>query len=350
MKLIKRLVIFGIIGLVLLFVVGGIVLTLSINSIAKKGIEVGGTSALGVETKLSKASIGLFSGKFGLTGLDVSNPTGYPSPLFVHLGDAKVAVSLGSLTKDTIEVPEFTMDGLDVRLERRNGKSNYDVILANLEKFTGGSGTSTPKPTETKKEGQGKKLIVKELTLKNITIHADMVDGTTPGLADIAKVTVPIPEIKLQNVGQTGSGVGGSGVTIGELSSIIVQTIMAAAVEKGGVLPDQLLGELKTRLSGLGGLKGLDLKMLGEGGSVKAIGEQFGAKVTDLGSGAKKAVEDATKGLGPAGEKAAQEATKQIDKATEKLKGLLPKKDAPKPAEPKPAEPPPAQPPPAAPK
>ncbi len=334
MKLIKRLVIFGIIGLVVLLIVGGIVLTLTINSIAKQGIQIGATSALGVETKLNTASVGLFSGTFGLNGLDVSNPQGYPSKHFVQLGDAKVAVSLGSLTKDTIVVPEFTMDGLDVHLERKSGKSNYEVILENLDKLSGGK--STPKPTEPKPKGSEKKLIVKALTLKNITIHADMVDAGTPGLADLAKVTVPIPEIKLQNVGQTGEGVGGSGVTIGELSGIIVQTIMAAVVEKGGVLPEQLLGELKTRLSSLGGLKGLNASFITEsGGSVKALGEQFGAKVGDLGTGVKKAVEDATKGLGPAGDKAKDAATKQIDKATDKLKGLLPKKEEPKPADPK---------------
>ena len=181
MKLIKRLVIFGIIGLVVLLIVGGIVLTLTINSIAKQGIQIGATSALGVETKLNTASVGLFSGTFGLNGLDVSNPQGYPSKHFVQLGDAKVAVSLGSLTKDTIVVPEFTMDGLDVHLERKSGKSNYEVILENLDKLSGGK--STPKPTEPKPKGSEKKLIVKALTLKNITIHADMVDAGTPGLA-----------------------------------------------------------------------------------------------------------------------------------------------------------------------
>lgn len=332
MKLIKRLVLFGILGIVVLIVAAGIIVTLSINSIARKGIEVGSTSALGVPTTLKSASIGLLSGKFGLSGLDVSNPQGgYPSQHFVQLGDARVAVSLGSLTKDVIEVPEFTMDGLEVHLERRSGKSNYDVILENIEKL--GGGKSTPKPTDPKKDET--RLIVKELTLRNITIHADMVDPSTPGLAELAKITVPIPEIKLKDVGKTGDGVGGSGVTIKELSSIIVQTIMAAAAEKGGILPEQLLAELKTRLSSIGGLKGLDLSMITEsGGNVKALGEQFGAKVFASGAGAKKAVDDLTKGL-PGGEKVQEEAVKQIDKATEKLKKLFPKKEEPKKEEPK---------------
>jgi hypothetical protein len=338
MKLLKRIILFGILGIIVLLIAAGVIVTLSINSIARRGIEVGSTSALGVPTTLKSASVGLFSGKFGLNGLDVANPQGgYPSTHFVQLGDAKVAVSLGSLTMDTIEIPSFTMDGLDVHLERRGGKSNYDIILENIEKFTGGKGK--PKPAEPKQPGSEKKLIIKELTLRNITIHTDLVDAGTPGLSDLTKITVPIPEIKLTDVGKTGDGVGGSGVTIRELSSIIVQTIMAAVVEKGGVLPEQLLGELKTRLTSLGGLEGLKLSIITEaGGSVKALGEQFGAKVTDIGAGAKKALEDATKNL-PGAEKIKDEAAKQIDKATDKLKGLLPKRDEPKKEEPKKEEP-----------
>lgn len=329
MKFIKRLVLFGFLAVVLLVVAAGVILTLTINAVAKEGIEVGGKTALGVDTKLKSASIGLFSGKFGLNGLDVSNPQGYPSQHFVQLGDARVAVSLVSLTKDVIEVPEFTMDGLTVRLERRAGKSNYDVILDHLQKLGGGA-KEPSKPAEPKRSGSEKKLVVKELTLKNITIHADMVDPSTPGLAELAKVTVPVPEIRLSNVGNTGEGVGGSGVTIEELAGIIVQTIMAAAAEKGGVLPDQLLGEVKNRLSSLGGLKGINLKMVTESGSVQELGASFGAAVSDAGAGVKKTVEEATKDLGPAGDKVKEEVTKQIDKATDKLKGLLPKKEEPK--------------------
>jgi hypothetical protein len=326
MKLIKRLVLFGVLAVIVLIVAAGVIVTLSINSIAKRGIEYGSTTALGVPTTLESASIGLFSGKFGLNTLNVSNVQGYPSTSFVKLGDAKVAVTLGSLRKDTIEVPSFSMDGLDVYLERRGGKSNYDVILENIEKITGSK--SKPKPTEPKKEGETK-LVIKELTLRNITIHTDLVDAGTPGLAELTKVTVPIPEIKLMNVGQTGEGVGGSGVTIRELASILVQTIMAAVVEKGGVLPEQLLGELKSRLGNLRGLEGLDLKMITESGAVQALGEQFGARVTGVGTEAKKALEDATKNL-PGNEKLKEEAEKQIDKATDRLKGIIPKREEPK--------------------
>ena len=323
MKLMKKILLFGGLGLIVLIIAAVVILSITINSIARKGIEVGANSALGVTTTLKSASIGIFSGKFGLNGLNVANPQGFAGDHFLNLGDAHVAVSLSSLTKDTIELPEFAMDGLDVSLERKAGKSNYQVILDNLEKFTGGGGKPTTKPTEPKKGGE-KKLIIKQVTLRNITVHANMVDAGTPGLSDLAAVTVPIPEIKLSNVGQTGSGVGGSGVTVGELSSIIVQAIMAAVVEKGGVLPEQLLGELKGKLAGMGGLKGLGASFVTEaGGSAKALGEQFGAAVTNLGETAKKAVE------GLPGADKIKEAT---DKATDKLKGLIPKKDPPKPA------------------
>jgi hypothetical protein len=341
MKLIKRLIILGFLAIVLLVIAVGVGAMVFIDAAAKKGIEFGANKALGVPTTLNKASVGLFSGTFAMNGLNIGNPQGFPSDHFLNLGDAKVAVTLSSLTKDTIEIPEFTMDTMDVRLERRNGKSNYQVILDNIQKLTGGDkGATQPKPKEPS-QGPEKKLIVKQVNLKNITVHADMVDAGTPGLSNLAAVTVPIPEIRLENVGQTGSGVGGSGVTISQLSGIIVQAIMAAVVEKGGVLPEQLLTDLKGQLGSLGGLKGLTASFVTDkGGTSKPLGEQFGAAVGNLNSTTKNAVNSELDKLGPQGDQLKDAAGKEVDKATDKLKGLLGKpKDPPKPDNPKPDNP-----------
>lgn len=340
MKKLRKILLICVLGGVILLVAVGVGGAIFINSAAKKVIEYGANTALGVPTTLKSASVGIFSGKFGMTGLSVGNPEGFPSDHFLNLGDAHVAVTLSSLTKDTIELPEFAMDSLDVRLERRAGKSNYQVILDNIAKL---SGPTKPgdKPADKSKEpakpGAEKKLIVKQVTLSNITIHADMVDPTIPALSQLAAVTVPIPEIKLQNVGQTGTGVAGSGVTVGELSGIIVQAIMAAVAEKGGVLPEQLLNDLKSQLGNLGGLKGITASFITDlGTSGKPLGEQFGASVQGLGDKAKTEINKAIDKLGPSGE-AAKDA---VNKAVDKLKGLLPKpKEQPKPADPKPADP-----------
>ncbi len=106
---------------------------------------------------------------------------------------------------------------------------------------------------------------------------------------------------------------------------------MAAVVEKGGVLPEQLLGDLKNQLGNLGGLKNIGASFITNvGGNSQALGAQFGATVQNLGEGAKKAVESVTDKLGPAGKDLGDAANKTLDKAADKLKGLLPPAKDPK--------------------
>lgn len=300
----KRLLIVGGVGLVAVLIIVAVVTLALVNFLARKGIETGATYALGVNTSLGAARIGLFSGEFGMSKLKVASPQGFPAPHFLALGDAGVSVSLGSLMKDTIEIPKFALDEIDVHIERKDGKSNYQVILDNLEKISGKPDPNKPKPAPKPKD-EGKKLVIRELTIRKVTVHVDMlgIQGATGAIGDAtgasAKVTVPIDEIKLTDVGKTGDGVGGSGVTIGELSGLIVQAIMAAVVQEGGdLLPKDLLNDIGAQLGDLTGLADVGLEV---GGEVVDVAGKFGqeaAKVVEGVAGeAGKAVEDLGKGI-----------------------------------------------------
>src|SRR5688572_21900868 len=116
MKLFRKLVLGGIIALVLLVFIGGGIAVAAANSLARKGIETGATYALGVDTSLGSARVGIFSGELGLSRLDVHNPDGFQSHHFLELGHGGVAVTLPTLLKDTIEVPRFSLDAMNVYL------------------------------------------------------------------------------------------------------------------------------------------------------------------------------------------------------------------------------------------
>src|SRR5687767_9294603 len=88
--------------IVVLVLVAVVAVVLGIDSIARKAIEKGGTYALGVDTKLAKADIGLFAGTTELGGLTVANPPGFEATPFLSLGHAELAVTLGSLQSDVI--------------------------------------------------------------------------------------------------------------------------------------------------------------------------------------------------------------------------------------------------------
>ena len=102
MKKILKIVLALAVVAVLLLVVGVFALIAAIDSVAKKGIEAGGTYAMGVPTTLKSADIGLFSGNFGLSGLSIANPPGYKGQQFFLLGEGKLALSLAAMQGDVI--------------------------------------------------------------------------------------------------------------------------------------------------------------------------------------------------------------------------------------------------------
>jgi len=311
MKIIKLLLVLVVL-LVLLVAIAGVAAFSYVDTIAKRAVEKGGTYALGVDTTLGGADVGIMSGTFAMNDLKVANVAGYPAPHFLTLGDASVAISLESLREPTVVLPKLHLDSIDVRLEKKDGAANYNVILDNLKKVSGGSGD---KPAPQPAPGEEKKFIITDLSITKVVVHVDVFGaGGAPAalgnaLGALTKVTVPIDEIKLQNVGKTGDGVAGSGVTISQLTNIIVQAVLAAAVENGGgLIPADILGDLRGKLASLGDLSKLDLKVLGD---AKATVEDLTKTVDEV----QKKVEDAAK----QGEKA-------IDDAKKVFEGLIPKK------------------------
>ena len=313
-KLARRLIA-GVILLLILLAVGIGIALWRIDALTRRGIERGSTYALGVPTTLASADVQAFRGRLELDGLAIANPPGFPGPTFLTLGDGATSVALSTLRQNTIVIPELHLADIDVTLIRRPGEgSNYQVILDHLKQL--GSAGKPRDPGGAEGKAGDKRLIVNDLLLKSITIHYDpglggMVGGGGGGqlaqaAGQLAKVTIPIDEIRLSDVGKTGSGVGGSGVTIGELAGIVVEAVLAAAAEKGGdLLPGDLLGDLRTQLAGL---NFDELR-----GSITTTAGKLGDTLRDI-----KSPEDLKGAL--------DEGKKEVEKLTEGLKDLIPKK------------------------
>jgi hypothetical protein len=291
MKWLIRIVLV-IVVLLVITVLGGF---MYVDVIARRGVEHGATYALGVETKLAKADVGIFSGTFDMKGLNVANPEGFQSPHFLNLGTGGVDVTLPSLRKETVELTRLNLGDLDVNLERRGGKSNYDVILDNLRKLESGE-----KPPE--KSGSEKRFIVREIDITDVNIHFDML----PEGGELTKVDVPIDAIRLTDVGSDTD----KGVLLADLSGVIIKAIMAAAVQKGGdLIPPDMLKDLRTNLGKLNSLADMGIGVVSEiDGKVQDLTGTIDEIAGDLNGGVKgaekgikdagKQLEDATKGIG----------------------------------------------------
>ncbi len=270
--------------LLILVISAVVLLFLYADHAAKAGIESGASYALGVPTKLDGADVGILSGEFAMNGLNVANPQGFDAPHFLHLGDASVAVSFASLREETIELPHLTLNGLDLNLQRREGKSNYNVILENLKRLESGEEPSEPV------EG-GKKFVIKEVRITDVVAHADLL----PIGGELTRVDIPIDEIILKDVGSDTD----KGVLLTDLSGVIIKAVFAAIVQKGGgLIPADMLGDLTQGLGQLTSLGDMGISAAVDiGGQLEGLAGSLGAPVEQLGKELEKATEDITEGL-----------------------------------------------------
>ena len=251
-------------ALVLLALLAVGFLILGLDSALRAAVEKGGTHALGVPTHLESASLGLFSGSLDLAGLAVDNPAGFEDARFLALGAAHTRVSLASLRSDTVRIEALELSDVSLLLQRREGRSNYGVILDHLEGLSGG-GQAEPGPEET--EG-GKRFLIERIVIRNVQVDFDLL----PVGGQLTRAKVTLPELVLENVGS-----GEDGASISDITARVVRALLQASLEAGGqVLSPELLGDLKQQLSQLG------TQTIDELG--RTLGEGAGKALDDLGS------------------------------------------------------------------
>lgn len=272
-----------------LLVAAALVAFLYLGEIVGKGIEVGATRALGVETSVGLVRVGLVSGNFSARRLRVANPPGFETDHFFSLKRLHFVVPPESLREEKIVVGLLELDGVDVSLETIDGKANYQVILDNLNRFAK-SGSADPHAKKTSEEAEegGKGLVIREAVIRDITARIDL--GKVEGSGD--RVEVEIPEIRLKPNRQTGA----AELSVAELTRVIVSAVLV------GVAKQAPAALAKGLLAGVGGLKGISMEipgMLSKGaGSVGdatvELGKDAGDAAKKLGDGAAGVV----KGLG----------------------------------------------------
>ena len=260
-----------VIAVVAVLIVAGLIAAMMIDSLVRKGIEAGSTYATGVNTTLTGADVGITSGELKMTGLSLANPKGYPGDHFLKLDRGYVAVGLGSLMSDKIEVPKLELKGVDLVVQRENGKNNFDVILDNLKQLS--SGEKQPK------EG-GKTYVIRELLVQDIKV-------TISGFG-VGAQTVTLPQIKLTDVGS-----GGNGMQLSKVVGIVIREMLASLLKDPSKLPGVLADQLGSGLQGLGDLGQVGVEMIGNVG--QEVGKQLGNVSGAAGEAAGKLKDEAGK-------------------------------------------------------
>lgn len=224
----KRLPLILLVGVGLLVVVA-VAAFLFLGTIVKTGVEKVGPMITKVPINLDGANISVFSGSGELKGFVMGNPENFKASNSVSVGSVALKLEPGSVLGDKMIVRSVRVEAPEITYEAAFGGSNIGKILENIQSVASSGKTNPEQP------GSEKKLQVDEfvITGAKLNVTASVIGGKA--------VTLPLPEIRLANLGQ-----GPEGITAAELSAKVfgevvesaAKAVTANAVKLGGDIGD----------------------------------------------------------------------------------------------------------------
>ena len=226
----KKLIILGLVGILLVTVIGLAVFVIYLDSMVKAGIEAAGPQITGTTVTVEAVRLSLLTGEGRVKGLVIGNPKGYQAPSAFKLGDARVKVNLRSALTDKLIIEEIVVEAPDVTYEAAMAGSNIAKIQEHVGAFGKTIGGSTPAAKPVKVSGSHQKKV----QINHLIVRSGRVNASAIGRS----VTVPLPDIHLKDLGK-----GSEGTTVqeafaqvmGEINKSVLQAVSSSgkALAKG---------------------------------------------------------------------------------------------------------------------
>jgi uncharacterized protein involved in outer membrane biogenesis len=209
-----------------------VALVLSLDHIIKAGVNTMGPKLAGVPVTLEKVSVNPFSGLVHIKGLVIGNPQGFNTPSAMELGEFKIELAMGSLFTDTIVIKQILIEAPQITFEKSLKSSNLSTLQANLAPKDAAPKTEAA-PAPEKKKGAAKKVIIEDFQLNGAKVHV-----TITALGG-KKMTLPLPDIKMKDIGKNSGGANPAEV-ISEVFNSISKAVVDAVASSGAVVGDAL--------------------------------------------------------------------------------------------------------------
>lgn len=202
------------IGLAVLVIGGGLFTYLNFESGIRRGIEIAGSSALGVPVTVTGVSVSPFSGQGSIRGLSIANPEGFDAPYIIELGGVDVDVNVDSLFSDVIEINSILISDAKITYETKLVSDNIRTLLNNLP-----NDDAAPVIEANPDAPASQQVIIHDFRMANpqINLHTR-----------VASAPIALPDIHLQNIGEQGNP-----VTVAEAARQIIGAINGAVISKG---------------------------------------------------------------------------------------------------------------------
>jgi hypothetical protein len=252
----KKWIFIGLGAIVVILIVVVVVGLSNLGPLVKTAVNTYGPKITDTELKVGDVGISLFSGEAKLKKFLLGNPKGFKSPSAMKIGLVDVKVDKGSLTKDPIIIQKIEVVGPEITYEKKGSTDNFKALLANVEKNLPQGGAAKKEP---EKQGPGKKLIIKDLIIKQgrVNLALDM-----PGvmLGD-KQISANLPDIHLKDIGQSKGG---------SSPAVVAKEIFGALYAK--IKSPSVIGPLNDQLKKLGGTAAQALEGVTQEGLKRATG------------------------------------------------------------------------------
>lgn len=232
----KKILLIGA-AVVLVIIIGLVVAAgLFMDTAVKRGIETVGPKLTKVSIKLDGVALSLMSGSGKIKGLDVGNPEGFKTPSAIKVGTATLGVQPRSLFADKVIINTINVEAPEVTFETDLRGNNLSKILANLDETMGGGKQADQEAQDPK---AARKLQVNEFVITGGKIHVNI---TALGGQS---ATVPLPEIRLKDL-----GTGPEGITAAALTKQVLEVVLKNAVQAAGSAVTDLGKGAASQISG----------------------------------------------------------------------------------------------------
>jgi hypothetical protein len=217
------------ITLAVLIIGGGVFAYLYYESGIRRAIEIAGSNALGVPVTVTGVSLSPFTGEGSIRGLSIANPEGFDAPYAIELGGVDIAINVGSLASDIIEIKSILVSDANITYETKVVTDNIRTLLNNLP-----GANAAPVIEANPDAPTSPKVVISDLRIMNpqINLHTR-----------VASAPIPLPDIQLQNIGEKNNA-----VTVAEAARQIIGAINVAVIREGIPNMDVLLDGARQQL------------------------------------------------------------------------------------------------------
>lgn len=231
-KLVKILVGLAV-TLVVLLLALVLTLPLSIGPVVKTAAALGGPVALGVPVSVGDVKLRPLLGVLTISQVKVGNPEGYSKDQSFAVEKIEIGLKTASLFSDTIVIQKILIDAPAIGFESKEGKSNFDTMLAHAKKNA--EEQKAKKPEERR---SNRKVVIDEFTLNSAKV------SYTSAVTFGKPVTLPLPSLTLRDIGKA-SGGASFAEALTEVINGIVAGLTKVISDVAGSAGDVLKGSIK---------------------------------------------------------------------------------------------------------